>query len=582
MQATMNSSALTPSLRLQFARRGYMVRSEKRRRPESQQSSGQGSNRPPRKRRPRAGFFYKLLMGILLLTLWPFGLIMLWNRRLRWGALTKAFTSIITLMACILLVGTALTVQIDHPTFRAAQEKVNGALDVAADSLIDFGVRIGERAEDSMAVLRELNLLYGQKGLNQIADVIDRGVEIAQDLRERADGLFAGSTDATEPDVDAGETPAPAESDPEAEADGADAKEDGAPAPTSVPAADILINDETEELPIYIPGAASEYEPGAAIFGGMLSRSGLLEAQALPTAAPEPTPEILTFAVKPAGEAIVYFNIGSGRYYHMTTVCGSMKNADTHTFAETAENIHEPCERCAPPAKALLNETYIVWLDAGNTAHLTDECENFEGQWNIISAAEANEAEYEGCAGCRADLYLAALKEGKTVTLDGSAPEATAEPTSEATSEPTPEPTSAPTPEPSPQVVTPSATLKPAGEAVVYHSSNGKYYHMNDHCSGMTGGKTYTLAECVEGDYQQCNACSAPSPASLEMECLWQDGNTVCHVSDECEYFVGVYALISRDEALADGLSGCPHCGAADYLIPNTVTDAYYKSENVV
>ena len=608
MQTTMNSNAFAPSLRLQFARRGYMVRSEKRQRPEPQRSAGQGDGRPPRKRRPRAGFFYKLFMAILLLILWPIGLIMLWNRRLRWNVLTKLFTMVITLMACILLIGTALTVKTSNPTLSAAQDKVNHVLDSAADGLVDFSVHLGERVELSLEALDELSALYQQQSLLQTADAIDQGVEIAQSLRERASGFIAGlsSNPADAPDA----TPEPElEIDPdnvpdlEADADDPEAeKSDATAAPTSAPVAEISVSTEDEELPVYIPGSTPEIANGAAVISGTLTRAGLLEAGE-PEPTPSPEPENLSFSVKPAGEATVYFNIGSGRYYHMTNVCGSMKNADEHTFAETAENIHEPCERCAPPAKELLEETYIVWLDAENTAHLSDECADFEGQWNIVSADTANEEGYTGCATCGADRYLAALADGLSVTLeeaeaepgedavseDAEEPdeEAASEEAGEAdedaseaedTSEPEPESTLAPTPEPAIQEVMPRATLKPASEAVVYHTPNGKFYHMNDHCSGMIGGSPYPLSECVD-NFQQCNTCSAPSPAALELMCLWRDEDEICHVSDECESFKGIYALVERDAALEDGLTGCTNCGADEYLIPYTVID---NGENIL
>ena len=52
---------------------------------------------------------------------------------------------------------------------------------------------------------------------------------------------------------------------------------------------------------------------------------------------------------------------------------------------------------------------------------------------------------------------------------------------------------------------------------------------------------------------------------------LWLDEAGVCHTSDECAAFSGQYTLISRDDALAKGLTACPDCGAAEYLIPGTV-----------
>ena len=53
--------------------------------------------------------------------------------------------------------------------------------------------------------------------------------------------------------------------------------------------------------------------------------------------------------------------------------------------------------------------------------------------------------------------------------------------------------------------------------------------------------------------------------------CLWQDEDGLCHTSDECAKFKGDYTLIERDQALEAGKTGCPDCGADEYLVPNTV-----------
>ena len=456
MQATMNSNALAPSPRLQFARRGYMVRSEKRRRPDPQRGPEQGGGRPPRKRRNSAGFFYKLLTVLLLLVLWPIGLILLWRRKLRWSVLTKVFTTVISLMACILLIGSALTVQIDNPRFTAAQKTVNGFLGEAADAVVDFSITLGRRVDLSLEAVDQLNFLYREQSLTRMADFIDQGVALAQVARENVSEFVANlspqpeSTEAPEDEADETDLPggdveaeptdaaeeaadeeATTEAEPEDEAE--DAPE---AAPTSVPAAEITVVAADEELPVYIPRATPDPETGTAIAGGILSRAGTLDEGALPDPTPEPTPEAYSFAVKPAADAIVFFNIGSGKYYHMTNVCGSMKNADTHTFAETAENIHKPCERCTPPDKTLLEETYIVWLDESETAHLSDGCAAFEGQWNIVSAQAANEAGYAGCAACDADRYLEALSNGLDVTLEPYRPAPAEEEEPEVTEEP--------------------------------------------------------------------------------------------------------------------------------------------------
>ena len=596
MQATMNSNAFAPSLHLQFARRGYMVRSEKRPRPGSHLSGDQGGRRPPRRRRPKAGFFYKLLTVLLLLVLWPIGLILLWRRKLRWSGLTKLFVTIITLVACAMLFGTALTIETNNPTFNAAQNRVNVALDTATDAVVDFSVRLGERVQLSLDALEQLNAMQNSAARNQLADTIDQGLELAQNVRASVESLLGikpGEPGDVQPtgeiadEIEATDRPEDTEA-PEGDAEATKAPEAAA---TSAPAAEITVAAADEELPVYIPEGTPDPETGAEIVSGMLSRAGILDIGALPDPTPAPTPQNLSFAVKPAADAIVFFNIGSGRYYHMTNVCGSMKDADTHTFAETLENIHQPCERCTPPEKELLEETYIVWLDESDTAHLSDDCAAFEGQWSIVSAAEAIEEGYAGCAACDADRYLQALENGLEVTLEEylpapeaqESPEAGEEPTSEPapsatpepTPEPTPSPTPAPTPEPSPQVVTPRETLKPAADAIVYHTTNGRFYHMREQCTNMTGAKPYTLQECVEGGFKKCNTCSAPDPAALEQLSLWLDEDDVCHVSDECEYFVGLYSLVNRDDALNDALVGCTHCGAVDYLIPFSTINIY-------
>ena len=443
----MNSNTLALSPRFQFARRSYMVRSEKRRRPNPQHGSEQSGGRPPRKRRPRAGFFYKLLTILLLLVLWPIGMILLWRRKLRWSALTKVFTTIITLMACILLIGTALTVRTDNPYLTAAQDSVTGFLDAAADSVVDLSMTLGERVQLSLEALDQLNLLYREQNLTMMADAIDRGVALAQEVRGNVSEFVAGLSqqpETTEAPADEIETPAPdgeTDAEPtagtEAPEDAEDVETEDEPeaAPTSVPAAEITVVYEDEEIPVYIPQSTPDPEAGTMVIGGMLSRAGILDEDALPDPTPEPTPESYSFAVKPAGEAIVFFNIGSGKFYHMTNVCGSMKDADTHTFAETAVNIHRPCERCTPPDKALLDETYIVWLDESETAHLSDECAAFEGTWNIVSAAAANEAGYTGCAACDADRYLEVLANGQDVTLEPYEPEPADEAEAEDTEE---------------------------------------------------------------------------------------------------------------------------------------------------
>ncbi len=88
----------------------------------------------------------------------------------------------------------------------------------------------------------------------------------------------------------------------------------------------------------------------------------------------------------------------------------------------------------------------------------------------------------------------------------------------------------------------------------------------------MSGASPYKLSDCI-GSYQRCNTCEAPLPELVNEHCLWIDDTGLCHTSDECELFEGTYTLITRDDALEAGYTGCTHCGADEYLQEGTVID---------
>ena len=164
MQAVMNNTAGTGAAsRIHFAGgRDYMMRSEKRNGIRPPSSGNSGKKPPRRRRRRRAGFFYKLLMVLLLLVLWPVGLLMLWQRKVRWGAGTKLLTSVVTLVASIILIGFLLTVNTGNAQYSAMQNSVNDFLDEAADSL----VIVWEEVETQSMIVS-----HGVKNLSAFANI---------------------------------------------------------------------------------------------------------------------------------------------------------------------------------------------------------------------------------------------------------------------------------------------------------------------------------------------------------------------------------------------------------------------------
>ncbi|MCQ2437293.1 MAG: hypothetical protein MJ099_02720 [Clostridia bacterium] len=558
MEAVYNVPASEPRIFFAARRsRDYMMRSERRPQGSGYRSPNHRGRRP---RRRKAGFFYILLTLLLSLILWPVGMIMLWQRKVRWRVTTKLLTSIISLFLCILLIVFGLTVDTNNDRFTNAQDKVNDFLSNASvhiadgyDVVCDTAVQV---YTDGSVVMKNL----GSAALSAGAVGIDRAVELTADLRAKIFGEEAPApTEAptAEPTDVPTEAPtnAPTDVPTEAPTDTPDEAVTAEPtaeavteAPTDVPT-EAPTAEPTPEAGFngFVPAKLPDAESGEAI--AAISETVTVEPTEAPTAAPtaEPTATpapTLDPNLKPkaVSEATVYYHEG-GKSYHLVPTCNGMHPAPAHPLSAALDAGKKNCGLCHVTAASIVDEADVLWLDENNTVHMTDECASFVGSWHADTLENIIEAGYTACADCRAAEYM-----------------------SFSMPEPTPEPTATP----APAVVSPPTALKSAGEATVDHTPDGKWYHTAPTCKGMSGGKPYTLAEVANG-YKRCNTCSAPDAALIGVPCLWEDENGLCHTSDDCASFVGQFTLIPRDDALSANLAACPDCGASEYLIPNTL-----------
>lgn len=621
MQAVIDNSA-RPGILMQFARRrDYMMRSEKRG-GYNQGGSSAPNNRGRRPRRRKAGFFYIFFALLLSVLFWPIGMIMLWRRKVRWRITTKLITSIVTLFLCVTLVGFGLTVQTDYPAVTKVQDSVNDFLDHSVEYTADAYSYICEKSVQVYESAADLGDGLGRIAMISMADAIDESTELAAQARdfvvEKVAALKA-KDETVEPSVDATAEPGTAEAAPTENAEAVvptevteapEATEAATEAPimTEEPAAAPVVVSEGE-LPVGIPESTPDSETAQPIGEGDMNRDRELTSAApaeVPSATEAPaaevpadevpaseaveaaaetpaataevveatetvvvtaTPEVTeapaaTVAVidpdlmpKPAGEAVVYYN-SNGVNYHMASSCKNMGSAHAGTLADAVEKGLRRCKNCLTPDASILDAENVVWIDESGNFHLYDDCAEFNGKWSLMTLSDALAAGNVPCAACQAGLYMAACGEA----LPTPTPEPTPEPT----------PTPVPTPTPEPVTVTPSAALKPVGEALVYHSSNGGWYHTEPDCSGMSGADLYPLSECYK-THKRCRKCEAPLPELMDEHCLWQDDQSTCHTTDECPAFTGKYTLVIRDEALAAGMTGCTVCGAVEYLQPNTL-----------
>lgn len=356
-------------------------------------------------------------------------------------------------------------------------------------------------------------------------------------------------------------TEAPAEEPIEVPAEPGEAEEVASPEPTEAPAeepteepqepspsgegaepgeAEEVASPEPAETPVETPTEAPA-EPEADSVEAAESVVEPAEApnQILPVAEPTEAPAA-AFTVKSAGEATVYYYTDGSVGFHRTGTRHNMGGAPAHTLAEAFADGKHACESCGMPGSAILSEPNVAWVDENHVIHTTDECPSFKGDWTLIPLAEAVEAGDTACPDCGATEYVNSVFP-------------------------------APTPTPEPETVEPATALKPAAEFTVYYYDSSKGYHVAADCVGMSGAPAHTLAEAVAMGKHACGNCNPPAAELLGLPVLWLDDNNLCHTSNTCAAFSGSVRLITRDDALAQGLAPCTGCGAADYLVPGTV-----------
>ena len=463
-----------------FARRGgrnYMMRSEKR----------PSYNRPQpaarRLKRRRTNAAYLVLTLIVAILLWPAGLFLIWNRRLRCGVGGKILWSVVTLAVFCGLILALLTVPTGNEDFQRFQDDANDFIEtVCADASVAWET-FSERAGDAFGNMRSVACSMGNFALNKAADGIEGGVELGRGVRGWISGLFPAEDEqspAAEGDEDVAPSSRPEESPAPSDAPTASASPDGVPSEDQLDAAQL------------------------AVAGLALNRAGLRDSQTasvapqtqMSTVVPEMTPY-----PTPTPRSANAPGVSEGP---------EIASAPTATPEATAETTPEASE-AAP--------------DTSETAEPTD-------------AREATET---------------------------AGPE-TAAPTEAPAPRVTPQPAMAaptPTPEADAPVEGPVAA-RDAGEYIVYHTENGRYYHTSATCSGMLGAEEHTLASSVEDGFEACPDCNAPAAELLDAEnVVWVDEDSVYHISDECSAFAGEEArLMTAQDAEDAECVPCAACGA--------------------
>ena len=241
-----------------FARRGgrnYMMRSEKR----------PSYNRPPQERRPRrrrTRYGYIVLTLIVSILLWPVGLFLIWNRRLRCGVGGKLLWSVATLAVFCGLILALLTVPTGNAEFQRFQDDANDFLETAGADLSIAWETFSERAGDAFGNMRSVACSIGNYALNKAADGIEGGVELCGNVRGLLDGILP---------ADDAQTP------------GEGGEASASPEPLSAP---------TPTVPVELPDEEEINAAQLAVAGLALTRAGLRDAGTAPSVEPSVEPTV--------------------------------------------------------------------------------------------------------------------------------------------------------------------------------------------------------------------------------------------------------------------------------------------------
>lgn len=477
VQATMDQAARSGSI-MRFARGGdrdYMMRSEKR----PGYTPGQPPRRRNRRRKPKADPPYVILTFLLLILVYPVGLVLLWLRRIRWAASTKLVITLGMAVVFVLLGSFALTVPIENPAISQAQAGARQSLSNLAADVEDYwsGLDLsGERIA---------------KNYRQIA-----GYSIALGQRALTDG----------------------------------------------------VSNVRENLISFYENLGPMLNSGAD-FLSRSAREALYKTNLLPTPTPEPTPTPTplptpTPSPTPVPMPELMYYLEGESIYHTVSNCGGRQGAVAIDEARARELDLRPCEVCAavPTPEPVFDE------DGNLVIYEEDE--------------PVGEAYAQGEQAAASTALPASIGRGLSSETASALPSYSPDPAL-ITPSPTPSPTPLPTPTP---IVLPSA--KPIGEATVYHTSNGRFYHMAEVCRNMTGAKPYTLAESIADGLGKCNTCGSPDPELLEAElAVWVGEDHVFHITDECEGLTEKWSAKTFEQALfEDGDTGCALCGANLYV----------------
>ena len=536
----------------------YMMRSEKR----PGQTAPRPVSRKSRRRKREKHVGYAIVTLLLLLVLFPIGLILLWVPKLKWRGGTKLLVTIATAPVFFILMAFALTAPSDDPMVVNAQARVRTALTEVTQTI---SAHLPETSE-----IRENLTVRGPQIVSRAAQLSLEGAKAAIPAIQRNVTAVIGD----------GETPGllSALRDKAMQlAGGAD--KGGSPSVTLSPDTVVYVVPGEGLYHLDTECAMEDYAPTTkeqAVADGNEPCDICVQMDLktpVPTYDPRPRPTPIHVAtLAPDFPEETPSAPEAGGETEAEPAQAETEEAPDET--EPEETVWVPLDEDVPgdageqaPEEDASNEI-LPMEESLNTEAAAEEAGDGEPEEEPEQAEEepAPEEEPEEAPVQQQETAEAVRPEEPGELPDITGSKATPAPTLSPQVTPTPVPvvTPLPIPEATP-IVAPE--IKPLSEVTVYYFNGSKYYHGKPTCGSMKNAPEHTFAEAVEAGKQKCPWCGVGNAEALNLEgtVVYCDEGNVFHVTDECASLKGKKweAQLLEEAWMEDGMDGCPVCGAA-------------------
>ena len=251
------------------------------------------------------------------------------------------------------------------------------------------------------------------------------------------------------------------------------------------------------------------------------------------------------------GDNVKVYATQNGTYYHTNSTCSGMKNAQLYTLKAMLQAGKKACPVCASAAN-----TTVYASKGGKYYHSYATCSDMKNA-SSGSLAEALSAGLKRCPKCW-DKSGNAVKQTATTAKTTDKTTATQAASASSTNKTDGSKTAATT------VKTVSENKKSAAPSkatatntYVYATRDGRYYHTNSSCGGMTGAVRVSLKTAIQAKKKACPICAGNANRTVYSSSTGKH----YHAASVCvQSGLKNGAKRKLSEALMLGQTACPYC----------------------